>query len=542
MMEGPGGQQMCPVCTLYLRPGMTLHDHLFTHPKDQVIEALVRLAVTPSNTVNSSATINTNSQFTAITYRQFQTLTTSVPEPMMLNPCLVTQSPAFTSGVIRSSVPLLSYPYYPPEQQQSSSNFHDQDRVDSNNTQCSYSYASQTSQTTQTNSSPQVINNSPFQEANCEPVQDTKASRDNYEPSVDPFLNEDNQNENQRDSFITGNSKNIQNPRDGAYMSSSSNNIHKSVDQSVLEDISDQTDIPFEEDDINENAIESLVDERRDNVNEARIDPFEEDQINCVHETTTDPFVNERNEMRIRNEVAINTFVNNVHEENQSDHMEKILQHIETNTNEGNFIAKSPSLSTVISNTHRLIANDPTLDYDHDLRTEEVEEYTEHDYGNISPARNIGSPVSDVSNWSAGSGLRVRRDLSNLEEQGSNCIQYVQQNSNASEYVTSDPYDVEPDHQQSEGRLTNLDTVDYSMVLNYSTNQQLANMSIDDIEGKEDNSMYSAPLNIHSDELMPPRGELSGQESLGATENSVWELNVSCRNKKLLKTHFSISF
>lgn len=511
-MEGAGGQQMCPVCTLYLRPGMTLHDHLFTHPKDQVIEALVRLSVTPTNSVNSSATINTNSQFTAITYRQFQTLTTNVPEPMMLNPCLVTQSfnnaPAFTSGVIRSSVPLLSYPYFPSDQQQSS---HGQDRADSN-TQCSYS---QTTQTTQTNSSPQVVHNSPFHEASSETVKETKESNDNYEPAIDPFLNDrtDNHNNNQRDSFISGNLENIQDSRDEVYMSSNNNN--KSVEQSVLDDMNGHSDIHFDEEDINE------VDERVDNVNETRIDPFEADEISCVHENTIDPFGNER----IRKVVTIsNNYVNNVHEVNHMDN-------VETSTNENNYIAKSPSLSTVISNTHRLIANDPSLDYDHDLRTEEVVEYTEHDYGNISPGRNMGSPASDVSNWSAGSGLRVRRDLNNLDDQGNNCIQYVLQNSNESEYVTSDPYDVEPDRQQTEARLTNLDSVEYSMVLNYSTNQQLANMSIDDIEGKEE---YSAPLNIHSDELMPPRGELSGQESLGATENSVWELNVSCKNTVVL--------
>lgn len=518
MMEGAGGQQMCPVCTLYLRPGMTLHDHLFTHPKDQVIEALVRLAVSPTNSVNTSATINTNSQFTAITYRQFQTLTTSVPEPMMLNPCLVTQSfsntPAFTSGVIRSSVPLLSYPYYPTDQQQSSSNVHEQDRVDSN-TQCSYSYASQTTQTTQTNSSPQVVNNSPFHEASCETVHETKESNDNYEPTVDPFLNDrnDNHNKSQRDSFIGGNLENIQDSRDEVYMGS--NNNSKCVEQSVLEDINDHSDIPFDEEDINE------VDQRVDDVSETRIDPFEADEISCVHENTIDPFGNER----IRKVVTIsNNFVN--HTDN-----------VETSANDNNYIVKSPSLSTVISNTHRLIANDPSLDYDHDLRTEEVGEYTEHDYGNISPGRNMSSPASDVSNWSAGSGLRVRRDLNNLDDQGSNCIQYVLQNSNESEYVTSDPYDVEPDQQRTEGRLTNLDTVEYSMVLNYSTNQQLANMSIEDIEGKEE---YSAPLNIHSDELMPPRGELSGQESLGATENSVWELNVSCKNVVLFINNTSI--
>lgn len=34
----------CPVCTLYMREGVTLQSHLDTHPKDQVIAALVRIS------------------------------------------------------------------------------------------------------------------------------------------------------------------------------------------------------------------------------------------------------------------------------------------------------------------------------------------------------------------------------------------------------------------------------------------------------------------------------------------------------------------
>lgn len=37
-----GGVQACPVCTLYLREGISLQKHLDTHPKEQVIEALIR--------------------------------------------------------------------------------------------------------------------------------------------------------------------------------------------------------------------------------------------------------------------------------------------------------------------------------------------------------------------------------------------------------------------------------------------------------------------------------------------------------------------
>lgn len=38
-------QIQCPVCTLYLHVGMNLQDHLNTHPKDQVISALVNMTL-----------------------------------------------------------------------------------------------------------------------------------------------------------------------------------------------------------------------------------------------------------------------------------------------------------------------------------------------------------------------------------------------------------------------------------------------------------------------------------------------------------------
>ncbi|XP_076245627.1 uncharacterized protein LOC143186097 [Calliopsis andreniformis] len=38
----PGSAVACPVCTLYLREGISLQRHLDTHPKEQVIEALIK--------------------------------------------------------------------------------------------------------------------------------------------------------------------------------------------------------------------------------------------------------------------------------------------------------------------------------------------------------------------------------------------------------------------------------------------------------------------------------------------------------------------
>ncbi|XP_065169757.1 uncharacterized protein [Atheta coriaria] len=48
------GSVVCPVCTLYLRPGMTLKSHLESHPKQKVIEALVKLHSEPQTPAGTS--------------------------------------------------------------------------------------------------------------------------------------------------------------------------------------------------------------------------------------------------------------------------------------------------------------------------------------------------------------------------------------------------------------------------------------------------------------------------------------------------------
>ncbi|XP_046607893.1 uncharacterized protein LOC124299061 isoform X1 [Neodiprion virginianus] len=42
------GAVACPVCTLYLREGISLQKHLDTHPKEQVIEALIKASTSPA--------------------------------------------------------------------------------------------------------------------------------------------------------------------------------------------------------------------------------------------------------------------------------------------------------------------------------------------------------------------------------------------------------------------------------------------------------------------------------------------------------------
>lgn len=62
---------VCPVCTLYLRPGITLKNHLSTHPKQKVIEALVKLTEVESqcdenNTVQELCQSNPNHPMNSI--------------------------------------------------------------------------------------------------------------------------------------------------------------------------------------------------------------------------------------------------------------------------------------------------------------------------------------------------------------------------------------------------------------------------------------------------------------------------------------------
>ncbi|XP_044761109.1 zinc finger and BTB domain-containing protein 17 [Coccinella septempunctata] len=63
---------VCPVCTLYLRPGITLKSHLSTHPKQKVIEALVKLTEVESqpgenNTGQELCQSSQNQPFNSIT-------------------------------------------------------------------------------------------------------------------------------------------------------------------------------------------------------------------------------------------------------------------------------------------------------------------------------------------------------------------------------------------------------------------------------------------------------------------------------------------
>lgn len=64
----------CPVCTLYLHMGMSLEQHLETHPKDQVIKALVSATVRDVHSVPSQPTHVNTQPSTGIVYGKLNVL------------------------------------------------------------------------------------------------------------------------------------------------------------------------------------------------------------------------------------------------------------------------------------------------------------------------------------------------------------------------------------------------------------------------------------------------------------------------------------
>lgn len=64
-------QQQCPICMLYLLPGMNLSDHLDTHPKDRIIQALLQGATKKQETPPPPPAIETNSATVFLTPQQF---------------------------------------------------------------------------------------------------------------------------------------------------------------------------------------------------------------------------------------------------------------------------------------------------------------------------------------------------------------------------------------------------------------------------------------------------------------------------------------
>ncbi|KAF5286601.1 hypothetical protein FQR65_LT12510 [Abscondita terminalis] len=125
------GNIVCPVCTLYLRPGITLKAHLTSHPKQKVIEALVNLTnyrndkevAVPTTSETTPTSVNWTQPVSGFSqvpgnhsfiYQQFMSTTSQPPNVVNVNP--ITQQYITIPTVFNPQ--LMCQPYMYHQQQQ----------------------------------------------------------------------------------------------------------------------------------------------------------------------------------------------------------------------------------------------------------------------------------------------------------------------------------------------------------------------------------------------------------------------------------------
>lgn len=432
----PTGQVCCPVCTLFLREGMTLQTHLYTHPIDQVIDALVRVSL---NQAHAASVPVASSHYTAITYQQFLS-STSIPavEPnlMLFNPSVVSQQFIETPP---TPSPILQSPF--------------QNALRSSMSVLPYNYC----------------------------TSDQQAASNGTSASAAGSISSDN--------MINNNSNNKE-----IINISEKNSISSRIENEKHDHISEGFSV------IAQSCQEPQVVSANVNKNH----PESEDcRAECTEAQPEDEFGSESPKSQ--------------HNSNDSD--EEVEREEGRTEFVNTYVCCDNNIGTVISDSQRLIENDPNLEYDRQFRTDASFSEEQVMFDQQAPREETVSPasVSSVSNWSSGSALRVRKDLNNSHSM----FNYDRTSGDPLE-LSSDAFN--DNSRRSTSGLLNLDTP-VGTRGGYSINEHLEEQE-DYIENKDDNSDQSPPLNIHSDELMPPRGELSGQESLGATENSVWEMQA----------------
>jgi hypothetical protein len=104
----PVGAVACPVCTLYLREGISLQKHLDTHPKEQVIEALIKASAGSSLQQQQQQQQQQQEQQQAITPVPVPAVTTPHTISTSLPMQAVSQTPAIQTS--QSSVQVTQNP------------------------------------------------------------------------------------------------------------------------------------------------------------------------------------------------------------------------------------------------------------------------------------------------------------------------------------------------------------------------------------------------------------------------------------------------
>lgn len=101
-------QIQCPVCTLYLHVGMNLHVHLDTHPKDQVIRALVNMTVVQSHVEDEPINQMKCSRYAPLSDDSAVTTANTVPNTPLVEPTLAAAPVAAAVKPVELHCPILT--------------------------------------------------------------------------------------------------------------------------------------------------------------------------------------------------------------------------------------------------------------------------------------------------------------------------------------------------------------------------------------------------------------------------------------------------
>lgn len=547
----------CPVCTLYMREGVSLQSHLNTHPKDQVIEALVRCSVNSvsvKDTENVSTSIPSNQQdvarvqnsqypslgsshFTAaITYQQFLSSNSACPGvlPQYVSvPTILTPADANANGNQGTLMPVLYNPYVLQQHQ------HQLQFVNSVNSQplipqvsfgnsslypsvtqvpmnavgqsvlrpLSASNVSQINQVTQTLRSPTLSSTSPTRRVarsdlslSCQLGKDDNDQEDDSESiEANKILNKQSSLSPKSNSSVQSNENHNMHTR-ATFMQANEYTLNSFPDSGFNSSMTTQTsDIPLSSQDSYETNDNLYNFEEGckiqvvpvDDENELQnISHQQDDGESCEVDVKTD--VNISNDTSVRSQRMRHVLNDScVGEETELVELHT-LQHYE---------------STGVERYSQIIKEDKD---DQDFQQ----------IVNGSVLRNL----SDVSNEYDSSKMRGEcmgkshsQQVSNVTTVGNGKLMNLETSASLNVIEVDGVNILVPTH-----FLDNSSVIEGHKLTVIEQTSEVTTMEVPSLHLLKCENSPQSNVNIQSDEIMPGRGELSEQESLGGNENSVW--------------------
>uniref|UniRef100_A0AAR5PA33 C2H2-type domain-containing protein n=1 Tax=Dendroctonus ponderosae TaxID=77166 RepID=A0AAR5PA33_DENPD len=490
----PTGGSMCPVCTLYLRPGITLKHHLTSHPKQKVIEALVQFSTGNASRIETTQPQNNG-------------LPTDLPQnnpnmPPHMNQFAVGHPSNLGTGhffMYQQSMSA-STPHQPNVSPMPLNPFAQQYLVPAvyNPQMMPYFYQQQQLIMSSNGLPPQPLplRALSLDSVNVEPVNnaaDTRTTAAEAQPTKDKdlekgesqektklILNEVSINES---GIETGSEAEVCHPKEQDSMEFEETLLEEEEeDCSSIEDDHDLTDAdykPKHEPGRTESAYLSHEDQQASDDQEYQFSPHEANGEQDYHDVTTEETVDP-----LQSQLSS---LNRAFEFPPSSHKACQTQGGE------NF-----SLRTVAHNGEQPVtAESKPEEFFIDQRSNMSCVYTSDDHHSYEQSEPIYTSANIINNTE---GL----EFITMDEMRDMQVTIGDFSQNSSSIPTSD-------HNET-------DRPPNSPILVTITAQQEANMEM--FDSKEYH--YVENVNIQSDEKMPPRGELSEQESMGSTNDMVW--------------------